>query len=151
MNMMALQRLASTLGSLIRSGMPLLEAIKITADTVGSTEYQAALLNINKNIGRGMTVGEAFKQEKIFPAVLSNLLSIGEKAGHISEILTTLSEFYEKEIEAQLKTLVSLIEPLIIVFMGLVIGGIAVSVIMPMYQVIGGFGGEGEGMEGMEF
>jgi len=150
MNSMSIQRLTDTLSSLLHSGMPLMEAIKVTADTVGDDEYKNALLHINQNIGRGMTVGEAFKQEKIFPTILSNLLSIGEKAGHVSEILATLSSFYKKELENQLKSLVALIEPLILVFMGVVVGGIALSVIVPMYQMIGNMGSAGApGAEGM--
>lgn len=140
MNAMAIQRLTDTLSSLLHSGMPLMEAIKVTADTVGDDEYKNALLHINQNISRGMTVGEAFKQEKIFPTILSNLLSMGEKAGHVSEILATLSNFYKKELENQLKSLVALIEPVILIFMGVVVGGIALSVIMPMYQMIGNMG-----------
>lgn len=140
MNAMSIQRLTDTLSSLLHSGMPLMEAIKVTADTVGDDEYKNALLHINQNISRGMTVGEAFKQEKIFPTILSNLLSMGEKAGHVSEILATLSNFYKKELENQLKSLVALIEPVILIFMGVVVGGIALSVIMPMYQMIGNMG-----------
>lgn len=143
MNSMAIQRMTDTLANLIQSGMPLMEAIRITADTVGNEEFKNALLHINENISRGMTVGEAFKREKIFPNILSNLLSIGEKAGHISEILLTLSNFYKKELENQLKMLVALIEPTILIFMGIAVGGIAISVIVPMYQMIGGVGTPG--------
>ena len=143
MNSLAIQRMTDTLANLIQSGMPLMEAIKITADTVGSDEYKNALLHINENISRGMTVGEAFRKERVFPSILSNLLSIGEKAGHISEILLTLSNFYKKELENQLKSLVALIEPVILIFMGVAIGGIAIAVISPMYQMISGMGGAG--------
>jgi type II secretory pathway component PulF len=143
MNSMAIQRMTDTLANLIQSGMPLMEAIKITSDTVGNEEFKNALLHINENISRGMTVGEAFKREKIFPSILSNLLSIGEKAGHISEILLTLSNFYRKELENQLKMLVALIEPTILIFMGVGVGAIAISVIVPMYQMIGGVGTPG--------
>ncbi len=80
-----------------------------------------------------------FRQEKSFPKYLSNLLAIGEKAGHIDEILYTLSIFYAKEIEAALKSLVALIEPIMLLIMGVVIGGIAIAVILPMYSMLGSF------------
>ncbi|MDD5638932.1 MAG: type II secretion system F family protein, partial [Candidatus Pacebacteria bacterium] len=80
-----------------------------------------------------------FKKEAIFPAVVSNLLAIGEKAGHTEEILKTLSEFYEVEIDGALKTLVSMLEPLLLIFLGLIVGGIALSLIVPIYQMVGQF------------
>ena len=71
--------------------------------------------------------------------MVSNLLAIGEKAGHTEEILRTLSEFYEVEIEGSLKTLVSMLEPLLLLFLGAVVGGIALSLIVPVYQLVGQF------------
>jgi type IV pilus assembly protein PilC len=99
--------------------------------------FKTSLSNIAIYLTKGLTVGEAFRQEKAFPKYLSNLLAIGEKAGHIDEILYTLSMFYEKEIDSSLKALVALIEPIMLVLMGGVIGVIAVSVILPMYQMLG--------------
>jgi len=139
LNKMALQRLTSTLSSLIKAGMPLIESLKVTSEAVGEEVFRISLSNIATYLTQGLTIGEAFKQEKNFPKYLSNLLAIGEKAGHIDEILYTLSVFYEKEIEASLKSLVALIEPLMLVLMGGVIGTIAVSVILPMYQMLGNF------------
>jgi len=137
LNKMALQRLTSILSSLIKAGMPLVESLKITSEAVGEAVFKTSLSNISIYLTKGLTVGEAFRQEKSFPKYLSNLLAIGEKAGHIDEILFTLSMFYEKEIESSLKALVALIEPIMLVLMGGVIGVIAVSVILPMYQMLG--------------
>ncbi len=137
LNKMALQRLTSVLSSLIKAGMPLIESLKITSEAVGEAVFKTSLSNVSIYLTKGLTVGEAFRQEKTFPKYLSNLLAIGEKAGHIDEILFTLSMFYEKEIESSLKALVALIEPIMLVLMGGVIGVIAVSVILPMYQMLG--------------
>jgi type IV pilus assembly protein PilC len=139
LNKMALQRLTSILSSLIKAGMPLVESLKIASEAVGEEVFKKALSNISIYLTKGLTVGEAFRQEKCFPKYLSNLLAIGEKAGHIDEILGTLSVFYEKEIESGLKALVALIEPLMLVLMGGVIGVIAISVILPMYQMLSSF------------
>lgn len=136
---MALQRLTATLSSLIKAGMPLVEALKVSGDAVGEEVFKRSLYNISINLTRGLTIGEAFKQEESFPKYLNNLLAIGEIAGHIDEILYTLSIFYEKEIENSLKSLVALIEPVMLIIMGGVIGVIAVSVILPMYQMLGNF------------
>ncbi len=139
LNKMALQRLTSVLSSLIKAGMPLVDSLKVTSEAVGEEVFRISLSNVAKYLTQGLTVGEAFRQEKEFPKYLCNLLAIGEKAGHIDEILNTLSIFYEKEIEASLKALVALIEPLMLILMGALIGGIAVSVILPMYQMLGNF------------
>ncbi|MFA5230309.1 MAG: type II secretion system F family protein [Candidatus Paceibacterota bacterium] len=137
LNKMALQRLTSTLSNLIKAGMPLVESLKITSESVGEDVFRIALSNVATYLTQGLTVGEAFRQEKAFPKYLSNLLAIGEKAGHIEEILATMSDFYEKEIEASLKSLVAMIEPAMLIIMGIAIGGIAISVILPMYQMMG--------------
>ena len=137
---MALQRFASVLSSLIKAGMPIIQAIEVTAGAVGHPKYEAALLRIAKeHLAKGISMGNSFKREKIFPAVVSNLLAIGEKAGHTEEILKTLSVFYETEIDAALKTLVSLLEPLLLMFLGVIVGGIALSLIVPVYQLVGQF------------
>ena len=94
LNKMALQRLTSILSSLIKAGMPLVESLKIASESVGEDVYKKSLSNIAIYLTKGLTVGEAFRQEKSFPKYLSNLLAIGEKAGLIDEILYTLSVFY---------------------------------------------------------
>jgi type II secretory pathway component PulF len=137
---MALERFSSVLSSLIKAGMPIIQAIEVTAGAVGHPKYEAALLRIAKeHLAKGISIGDSFKKEKIFPAVGSNLLAIGEKAGHTEEILGTLSEFYAVEIEGALKTLVSMLEPLLLMFLGVVVGGIALSLIVPIYQLVGQF------------
>ncbi len=140
MEKMALERFASVLSSLIRAGMSIIQAIEITAGAVGHPKYESALNRVAKeHLAKGLSIGDSFKKETIFPAVVSNLLAIGEKAGHTEEILRTLSEFYEVEIEGSLKTLVSMLEPLLLLFLGVVVGGIALSLIVPVYQLVGQF------------
>jgi type II secretory pathway component PulF len=137
---LALERFASVLSSLIKAGMPIIQALETTAKAVSYPKYEAALLRISKeHLVKGLSLGEAFKREKIFPAVVSNLLAIGEKAGQIEDILRTLAGFYETEIDVNLKTLVSLIEPVMLIIMGVVVGGIALSLIVPVYQLVSQF------------
>ncbi|MEK7554638.1 MAG: type II secretion system F family protein [Patescibacteria group bacterium] len=136
----ALQRFAGTLGSLLRSGLPILEALEITADAVGNEQIASSLKRISREgVTKGLTVGEAFKREAAFPAVVSNLVAVSEKAGHLDEILATLGNFYETEIDASVKTLVSLIEPALLVAIGIVVAVIALSIIIPIYQLVGQF------------
>jgi type II secretory pathway component PulF len=137
---LALQRFTSVLASLIKSGMPIIRAIEITAQATGYEKFTNALMNISKNIGtKGLSIGDAFKQEGVFGGVLSNLIAVGEKAGHTGDILETLSNFYQNEAESSLKMLVSFIEPVLILFIGVIVGGLALTIIVPMYQLVGQF------------
>lgn len=133
----ALQRFASTLASLIKSGLPITEALEVTAGAVGNEGFRKSLLRIaREGLASGLTIGEAFRRETVFPVVISNLIAISEKTGHMESVLGTLSDFYESEIDTSLKNLVSFLEPVLLLFMGLMIGGIALSIIVPIYQLI---------------
>jgi type II secretory pathway component PulF len=135
---LAIQRFATTLSSLMKAGLPIIEAIEITADAVGQQEISNSLKRIaQEGVSRGATIGEAFRREAIFPAVVTNLIAISEKAGHLEEILTTLGEFYQTEIDSQIKTVVSFIEPVMLLGIGLIVGLIALSIIVPIYQLVG--------------
>ncbi len=132
----ALQRFAATLSELIKAGMPITDALDITADTVGHVELKQALLRISREgLAKGLTVGEAFKREPFFPRTVVNLMAISEKAGHIEEVLNTLADFYASEIDSSLKTLVSFLEPAMLLLIGFVIGVIALAIIVPIYQL----------------
>ncbi len=133
----SLQRFASVFSSLIRSGTPILEALEITADAVGSSELKNSLRRVSREgIAKGLTVGEAFRREAYFPRVVVNLIAVSEKGGHLEEVLETLANFYETEIDSSIKTLVSFLEPLLLLFIGLVVGGIALAIIIPVYQLV---------------
>ncbi|MFH1161787.1 MAG: type II secretion system F family protein [Candidatus Jorgensenbacteria bacterium] len=131
-----LQRFASTLSALIKAGMPITEGLEITAQAVGNPELYEALLRVSREgLAKGLTVGEAFRRERVFPQTVANLMAISERAGHLEEVLGTLSEFYIKEIDASVKALVSVLEPLLLLFIGAVIGVIALAIIIPIYQL----------------
>lgn len=134
----ALQRFASTLSLLMKAGLPILDSLEITAGAVGSDELKESLLRISREgVAKGLTIGEAFRRETVFPLVVSNLIAVSEEAGHTEDILRTLGEFYESEIDTIVKSLVSFLEPILLLFIGIVIGTIALSIIVPMYQLVG--------------
>ncbi len=135
---MALQRFAATLSSLIKAGLPILDALEITAGAVGSDEFRVSLQRIaREGIAKGLTVGEAFRKEAVFPVVVTNLISVSERAGHTEEILKTLADFYENEIDASVKGLVAFVEPVLLLVIGVMIGSIALAIIVPIYQLVG--------------
>ncbi len=136
----ALQRFAATLSSLLKAGLPILDSIEITAQTVGSEPMKEALIRISREgVSKGLTLGEAFRREPIFPKIVVNLIAISEKAGHIENILGILADFYAGEVEAAVKSMVGFLEPIMLLGIGLVIGTIAVAVIVPIYQMVGQF------------
>lgn len=133
----ALQRFAATLSSLMGAGLPILEALNITADAVVHPGIQDALRRVAKDgVTKGLSLGEAFGREPIFPPVVVNLVAISEKAGHLDQVLKTLADFYDSEISASVKNLVAFIEPLLLVLIGGVIGLIALSILVPIYQLV---------------
>lgn len=137
---LALQRFAGTLGSLMKSGLPIVESLEITANAVGHEEIAQSLRRVaREGVVKGLTIGDAFRNETAFPKVVTNLVAISEKAGHLDEILETLSNFYELEIDNALKTLVSFLEPALLFLIGGVVGVIALSIIVPIYQLVGQF------------
>jgi type II secretory pathway component PulF len=136
----AIQRMASTMSSLMKAGLPIMQTIGITADTVGLREYRYALLRIaNEGLAKGFTIGDAFRRETVFPKTVSNLVAISEKAGHLDEVLDTLANFYEGNIESSLKSATALIEPIMLLGMGLMVAIIALAIIVPVYQLTTSF------------
>jgi len=132
----ALQRFASTISSLIKAGIPLTEALEITSQVVGNAELKGALIRIaREGLEKGLTVGEAFRREPFFPKTVVTLVAISERAGHIDEVLGTLADFYTSEIDNSLKTLVAFLEPAMLLIIGFIIGLIALSIIIPIYQL----------------
>lgn len=136
----ALQRMATTMSSLLKAGLTITQAIDIAAESVGSEEYRASLRRVNEEgLKQGLTIGDAFRREIIFPKVLTNLIAISEKAGHLDEVLLTLADFYGADIDSTIKTLVSVIEPVLLIVMGLLVATIALSIIVPIYQLTAQF------------
>ncbi|MDO8515634.1 MAG: type II secretion system F family protein [bacterium] len=133
---LAVQRFSSTFGALMKAGLPIIQATRITADVVGIEEFRVSLLRIaDEGLAKGLTIGDAFKREIVFPKVVSNLIAISEKAGHLEEVLDTLSKFYATQVNASVRSFVSVLEPALLLTMGVLVGGIALSIIVPIYQL----------------
>jgi len=134
-----IQRFTQNFSAMLEAGVPITQALEISIETLNSLEIKEALKRVAYKIKSGKTIGDAFLEEGgVFPSVLVSLIAIGEKAGHLSESLKSLSNFYAGEIDATIKSLMSLIEPVILLFIGIIIASIAVGVIVPMYQMVSG-------------
>lgn len=137
---LAMQRMASTMSSLLSAGLPINQTIQIAADTVGVKSYRDALVRITtEGLEKGLTIGEAFKREAVFPKVVTNLVAISERAGHLEEVLDTLASFYAANVDSNITALVSLLEPVMLLAMGVMVAIIALSIIVPIYQLTTSF------------
>lgn len=133
-----LARFIRTLGVLLSSGISILESLEISSGTLGENVYQKSISKISSEISQGVSLSNTLrKREKIFPSMLINMVSVGEKTGNLDLTLEELAIFYEEEVDNSIKNIVSLIEPALLLIMGLVVAGIAFSVIMPIYQLVG--------------
>lgn len=135
-----LSRFALTFRNLLRSGMPAIEALDITAKTVGNFEYERALLAINFELQRGASLHEVFeKRSELFPQMVTRVIAVGERTGTLENSLLMISNYYNEEVERVLKNLVTLLEPILLVIMGVIIASIALSILLPIYQLMSSF------------
>ena len=135
-----LVRFTRTFGNLIGGGISVVEALELAADAVGNYVYKAVIMEGAEGIKNGISLSETFaKYPALFPKVLTSLLSVGEKTGSLASILINFSDFYEEDVDNKLKDLTALLEPLLLLLMGLFVGAIAFSVLLPIYQLVGKF------------
>jgi type IV pilus assembly protein PilC len=128
-----LARFTRTLASLIRSGIPILEVLSITANTVGNVVMEKAIRICMSDIERGESISGALGKHPVFPSMIIRMLSAGEQTGKIDSMLERVADFLDEEIETTLSGLTSLIEPLLIVFLGVVVGGIVIAMFLPIF------------------
>ncbi len=130
-----LARFTRTLSSLIRSGVPILEVLQIVSQTVGNTVMEKAIKNSATDIERGEGISAALGKNPVFPSMIIRMISAGEQTGNIDSMLERVSNFLDEEIETTLSGLMSLIEPLLIVFLGVVIGSMVVCMFLPIFNL----------------
>ena len=133
----AISRFARTLGTLISSGVPILDALDITARASGNRVIHDAIKKSVLSIAEGETITQPLKQCGVFPPMVTQMISVGEKTGGLDDMLSKIADFYDEEVDAAVAALTSVIEPVIIVFMGVVIGGILIAMYLPMFEIIG--------------
>ncbi|AFS77798.1 type II secretion pathway protein F [Gottschalkia acidurici 9a] len=129
-------RFSRTLATMIASGVPLLEAISILGRVVSNRAIQLQLEEVRDELRRGSNLSGSIKRIKEFPPMLTHMLEIGEESGTIDDILDKTANFYDMEVEAAVQTMTSLIEPVMIILMAVIIGGMVVSMILPMFEMV---------------
>jgi type IV pilus assembly protein PilC len=131
----AISRFSRTFAALLRSGVPILETLRIVGQSAGNTVVETAVEETAASIERGDNLAVALGQHSIFPPMLVRMVSAGEQTGKVDVMLEKISDFYDEEIEATLSSLTSLIEPLLIVFLGVVVGSIVICMFLPIFKL----------------
>lgn len=133
----SIAKFSRTLATLISSGVPILDALDITARASGNRVIHDAIKRSVLSIAEGETITQPLKQCGVFPPMVTQMISVGEKTGGLDDMLSKIADFYDEEVDAAVAALTSVIEPVIIVFMGIVIGGILIAMYLPMFEIIG--------------
>jgi type IV pilus assembly protein PilC len=132
----AVARFTRTLGTLITSGVPILEGLSITARTSGNAVLEDALLKVRKAVEEGRTIVDPLKECGVFPNMVTQMIGVGEATGAMDAMLQKIADFYEDEVDAATKDMLTLLEPLMIGFLGIAVGGIVISLYMPLFSMI---------------
>jgi type IV pilus assembly protein PilC len=133
----AVARFTRTLGTLISSGVPILEALDITARTAGNAVIEKALFQVRKALEAGRNLSEPLTESGVFPGMVTQMIGVGEQTGAMDAMLQKIADFYEDEVDAAVKDLLAAMEPLMIVVLGVVVGGIVISMYLPLFSLIG--------------
>jgi type IV pilus assembly protein PilC len=137
----AVARFTRTLGTLISSGVPILEGLDITARSAGNAVVEKALLFTRKQLEAGRTLADPLKETEVFPGMVTQMIAVGEQTGAMDAMLQKIADFYEDEVDAAVKDLLAAMEPIMIVVLGVVVGGIVISMYLPIFSLIGQLAG----------
>jgi len=137
MRKIAVARFTRTLGTLISSGVPILEGLDITAKTAGNAVVERALQKVRKSLEEGKSLTEPLKESEVFPGMVTQMIAVGEQTGAMDAMLQKIADFYEEEVDAAVKDLLTALEPIMIVVLGVVVGGVVISMYLPLFSLIG--------------
>jgi type IV pilus assembly protein PilC len=132
----AVSRFTRTLGTLISSGVSILDGLEITARTSGNRVVQDAIMGSRASIAGGETIAGPLQKSEVFPPMVISMIAVGEQTGGLDEMLTKIADFYDDEVDAAVSALLSLLEPIMIVFLGVVVGGMIVAMYLPIFDMV---------------
>ena len=132
----AVARFARTLGTLISSGVPILDGLRITAKTAGNKVVEKAVMATRNSVMSGKTLAEPLKASGVFPPMVIQMIHVGEQTGALDAMLGKIADFYDEEVDIAVSALMSLLEPLMIVFLGVVIGGLVIAMYLPIFKLV---------------
>jgi type IV pilus assembly protein PilC len=132
----AVARFTRTMATLIASGVPILDCLEITASTAGNAIVEEAILGVKKAIEEGRTIVDPLKASGVFPSMVVSMIGVGEQAGALETMLTKIADFYEEEVDAAVGDLMTAMEPMMIVVLGVIVGGIVISMYLPIFTLV---------------
>jgi len=132
----AVARFCRTLSTLLSSGVPILDGLDITAKTAGNAVVEGAISQVRSRIERGETIAAPLRATGVFPAMVAQMIGAGESTGALDTMLAKIAEFYEEEVDLAVAGLLTILEPVLIAFLGVVVGGIVISMYLPLFDLI---------------
>ena len=136
MQKIAVARFCRTLATLISSGVPILDGLEITARTSGNAIVEDAIMAVRKGVESGLTVAQPLKESGVFPPMVVQMIGVGEQTGALDAMLSKIADFYEEEVDQAVANLLTLMEPVMILFLGITVGGIVISMYLPLFDLI---------------
>jgi type IV pilus assembly protein PilC len=137
----AVAKFSRTLSTMMSSGVPILEGLEIVSRTAGNKVIENSLMVTRKSISEGKTIAEPLSQANIFPSMVVSMIAVGENTGALDAMLAKIADFYDDEVDAAVEAMTSLLEPIMMVFLGGVIGGMIVALYLPIFSMAGAVGG----------
>ncbi|MEO8705580.1 MAG: type II secretion system F family protein, partial [Kofleriaceae bacterium] len=133
-------RFTRTLGTLLSSGVPILDALDICARTAGNRVVQNAIMRAKEKISEGHDMAGPLAESRVFPSMVVQMIGVGEQTGAMDQMLQKIADFYEEEVDAAVSAMTSLIEPIMMAFLGIVVGGLIVAMYLPIFKLAGNIG-----------
>ena len=136
MQKIAVARFSRTLSTLIASGVPILDGLEITARTAGNAIIEDAIMLVRKGVESGLTLAQPLRETKVFPPMVVQMIGVGEQTGALDSMLSKIADFYEEEVDQAVANLLTLMEPVMILFLGITVGGIIIAMYLPLFDLI---------------
>ncbi len=137
----AVARFTRTMGTLIASGVPILDSLDITARTAGNAIVEEAVYNVKSAIEQGRTIVDPLKESGVFPSMVISMIGVGEETGALEEMLNKIADFYEEEVDTAVADIMTAVEPAMMAVLGVIVGGIVISMYMPIFSLVGQLSG----------
>jgi type IV pilus assembly protein PilC len=131
----AVAKFSRTFGTMVSSGVPILEALDIVARSAGNKIIEKALLKARSSISQGKTIAEPLTESKVFPAMVTQMIQVGESSGELDTMLNKIADFYDDDVDAAVGTLTSMLEPILMIFLGGLIGGLVIAMYLPIFKM----------------
>ncbi|WP_020676442.1 type II secretion system F family protein [Geopsychrobacter electrodiphilus] len=137
----AVAKFARTMSTMISSGVPILDGLDIVRKTAGNRTVEKAIANVRESISEGKTIAEPLKQSGVFPAMVCQMIEVGEQAGALDAMLSKIADFYDDEVDDAVGNLTAMMEPLLMLFLGVTVGGLVIAMYLPIFKLAGTVGG----------